>query len=320
MKAKNQEIRAEQAISFTKEYGSVHNVPYLPTDFTNTFESQIISIGDLHLHAVIGGQGTPLLLHAGWPENWYAWRHLMLPLSKHFTVIAMDPRGFGLSGRPDSGFDVDTLAHDVLSLMDQLGHSEFHYVGHDIGVMVGYALAAKAPNRILKLAIGEGMIPGASPSPALISDDRTTSDFLWHFNFNRALEINERLVEGREALYFGYQFESKSGHPNAIDSYARDFYIELLRRKPGTLKASFEYYRHIDTTIPQIRAHMKTKLSMPVFTFAGDLACGPIVEQEWLLLATNVTSVIIQNSGHFPAEEQPEQLLNELLNFFTKVD
>ncbi|UII25449.1 alpha/beta hydrolase [Fulvivirga maritima] len=304
----------------SNEYGSVHNVPYLPTDFTKTFDSHYINIGNLSIHAVIGGQGTPLLLHAGWPENWYAWRHLMLPLSKYFTVITVDPRGFGLSGRPDSGFDVDTLANDMLTLMDQLGHSQFFYVGHDIGVMVGYALAAMEPNRVLKLAIGEGMIPGASPSPALISDDRTTSDFLWHFNFNRALEINERLVEGREALYFGYQFESKSGHPDAIDKYARDFYIELLRKKPGTLKASFEYYRSIDTTIPQIRAHMKTKLSMPVFTFAGDLACGPIVEQEWQLLATNVTSVIITNSGHFPAEEQPEQLLKHLLPFFSTTE
>ncbi|RKF23463.1 alpha/beta hydrolase [Altericroceibacterium spongiae] len=299
-------------------FGSVTNVPRLPDGFADVFSSWRVDTGKIRLHAVIGGTGEPLLLHSGWPQNWFAWRYVMLALSKQFTVIAVDPRGFGLSDRPADGFDVDRLADDMFDLMDMLGHERFVMAGHDIGVMVGYAMAAMRPERIRRVALGEGTIPGASPSPELIPDDRRMSDFLWHFNFNRALEVNERLVEGREDIYFNYQFATKAGSAEAVPQYARDFYIEILRRVPGTLKASFNYYRAIDETIPQVRRHMQTKVTVPVFAFSGALACGPMVENEQRQLATDVESLIIPECGHFPAEEQPEALTAALLDFFSR--
>lgn len=283
----------------------------------DTFKSYRVDTGKVRLHAVIGGEGEPLLLHCGWPQCWYAWRYLMLPLSKHFKVIAVDPRGLGISDKPEDGFDVNTLADDMFNLMDVLGHNTFLLAGHDIGVMVGYAMAVSRPKRIRRVAVGEGTIPGASPSPELVPDDRRLSDFLWHFAFNRALDVNERLVEGREDIYFNYQFASKSGSPEGVQKYARDFYIELLRRVPGTLHSSFNYYRAVDETIPQVRKLKASKVSVPAFTFAGALACGSMVEIEWNDLATNVESLIIPECGHFPAEEQPEALQTALINFFT---
>ncbi|EME00458.1 MULTISPECIES: alpha/beta hydrolase [Pseudomonadota] len=297
-------------------FGSVSNVPRLPEGFANVFQSHSVDTGKLRLHAVIGGEGEPLLLHCGWPQSWYAWRYLMLPLARHFKVIAVDPRGLGISDKPVDGFDVDTLAADMFELMDVLGHERFALAGHDIGVMVGYAMAALQPQRLTRLALGEGTIPGASPSPELIPDNRILSDFLWHFNFNRALEVNERLVQGREDVYFNYQFASKAGSPDGVPKYARDFYIELLRRVPGTLTSSFNYYRAIDQTIPQVRVHMANKVQVPVLAFAGALACGPMVENEQRNLASDVQATIIPDCGHFPAEEQPEALLAILLDFF----
>ncbi|WP_319518614.1 alpha/beta hydrolase [uncultured Martelella sp.] len=299
-------------------FGSVTDVPRLPEGFTETFTSWRVDTGKIRLHAVIGGSGEPLLLHCGWPQSWFAWRYLMLPLSRHFTVIAVDPRGLGISDKPADGFDVDTLADDMFNLMDVLGHQRFAVAGHDIGVMVGYAMAAARPERITRMALGEGTIPGASPSPELVPDERWISDFLWHFNFNRALDVNERLVEGREDIYFNYQFASKAASEDAVPKYARDFYIEMLRRVPGTLKASFDYYRAIDDTIPQVRRHAEKKHDVPMLAFSGALACGPMVENEQRTLATNVESLIIPDCGHFPAEEKPEALLAGLLEFFTK--
>jgi len=310
----NESIISEQVKPVTG-FGSVFDVPLLPEGFTDVFHSYQVDTGDIRLHAVIGGTGEPLLLHCGWPQNWYAWRELMLPLSKRYTVIAVDPRGLGMSDKPAKGFDVNTLADDMFHLMDALGYDGFSMVGHDIGVMVGYAMASRQPERLTRLAIGEGTIPGASPSPEMVPDDRRLSDFLWHFAFNRAMEVNERLVEGREDIYFGYQFETKSGSPDAVPKYARDFYIELLRRVPGTLKSSFNYYRAVDDTIPQVRTYLDSKISVPVFAFSGALACGPMVEMEWQFLASNVTSIIIPDCGHFPAEEAPGVLLDALTRF-----
>lgn len=304
-----------QTITEIGGFGSVAGVPRLPDGFRQVFRSARVDTGEIGLHAVIGGTGPALLLLGGWPQNWYAWRYLMLPLSRDFTVIAVDPRGVGLSDKPAGGYDADTLSSDMFALMDQLGHENFSMVGHDVGMWIGYVMAADRPDRVTRIALGEAIVPGVSSSPPLLSDDRWTSDFLWHFNFNRALDINERLVEGREDLYFGYQFATKAGSPEALPAYARDFYIETLRRVPGALKASFDYYRAIDASIPQYRARIASRITVPVLAFSGELACGPMVENELRTVADDVQSVIIADSGHYPAEEKPEALLSALRRF-----
>lgn len=297
-------------------FGSVHDVPKLPEGFKEVFESHEIVANGVKLHAVIGGKGRPLLLLAGWPQNWYAWRYLMMPLARNFTVIAVDPRGVGLSEMALNGYDSDTLAQDMFGLMDVLGYQTFAMAGHDIGGWTGYAMAHDQPDRIERIAIGESIIPGVSASPPLLPDERRLSDFLWHFNFNRTQGINELMVAGREEIYFGHQFATKAGSPEAVPKYARDFYIEQLKRDPQALRASFDYYRALDQSIPQYRERIRTRLTLPVLAFAGVLACGDSVEAELRSVADNVESVIIEGSGHYPAEETPQALLTALEKFF----
>jgi alpha/beta hydrolase fold len=76
---------------------SVSGAPHLRAGFTDTFTSHYIDTAELRLHAVIGGEGPPLLLGHGWPENRYAWRLLMPALARDFEVIAVDQRGIRLS-------------------------------------------------------------------------------------------------------------------------------------------------------------------------------------------------------------------------------
>ena len=299
----------------TKVFGSVHGAPSLPEGFAEVFDSYIVPSGDLNLHAVIGGEGPPLLLLGGWPQNWYAWRYLMLPLARSFTVIAVDPRGVGLSDKPLDGYDSRSLAADMFALMDTLGFDKFKMAGHDIGMWTGFAMAHDQPGRIERIALGEALIPGISASPPLLPDDRWLSDFLWHFNFNRALGVNEVLVQGREEIYFGHQFATKSGSPEAIAKHARDFYIEQLRN-PDALRASFDYYRAIDASIPQNRERMQRRLTLPVLAFSGELACGGSVEPELRSVCDDVVSIIIPGSGHYPAEERPAALIAALQGFF----
>ena len=77
--------------------GSASGAPNLPEGFTDTFTSRYIDTGDVRLHAVIGGEGPPLLLVHGWPETWYYWRLVMPALARDFQVVAVDQRGIGLS-------------------------------------------------------------------------------------------------------------------------------------------------------------------------------------------------------------------------------
>src|SRR6188472_83800 len=120
--------------------GSVSGAPNLPAGFTDTFTSRFIDTGELRLHAVIGGDGPPLLLVHGWPQTWYAWRMLMPTLAQDFQVVAVDQRGIGLSDKPEEGYDTGTLAGDLVGLMDTLGRKEFAVAGVDTGMLIAYAL------------------------------------------------------------------------------------------------------------------------------------------------------------------------------------
>jgi len=170
----------------------------------------------------------------------------------HFRVIAVDPRGVGLSDKPSNGYDQATLAKDMIGLMSALSYERFAMVGYDIGMWVAYAIAADHPGRLERMAVAEAIIPGVSPSPPLLGS-RWLSDFLWHFNFNRAIDINERMVEGREEIYFGHQFASKAATPTSIPPYAVKVYVDAL-------KASLKLCAQASTTIVRsIKISSKTK-------------------------------------------------------------
>jgi alpha/beta hydrolase fold len=146
-----------------EDLGSVARAPNLPPGFTDTFTDRFVDAGGLRQHAVVGGDGPPLLLVHGWPQTWYAWRLLMPTLAQDFQVVAVDQRGIGLSDKPEDGYDTATLAGDLAALMDALGHQRFALVGFDTGLLISYALAADHPDRVERLVVGEAPLPGISP-------------------------------------------------------------------------------------------------------------------------------------------------------------
>ncbi|GAA1932540.1 alpha/beta fold hydrolase [Streptantibioticus ferralitis] len=292
--------------------GSVFQAPNLPTGFTDTFTSRYVDTDGLRLHAVTGGEGPALLLVCGWPQTWYAWRLLMPALAQDFQVVAVDPRGVGLSDKPLDGYDTGTLASDLVALMAALGHHRFAMVGHDIGMWTGYALAADHPNHLDRLAVAEATVPGLSPSPPLLGSTQS-NDRLWHFAFNRLSEVNEQLVKGREHLYFGHQFATKAARK--LPDYAVRHYIDTLACDPEALRASFAFYRALDATIAQNQQRRTRQLTLPVLTIAGAQNSGELVGNTMKLAAHDVESLIIDNCGHYPAEETPEDMLAALTTF-----
>lgn len=293
---------------------TVTDVPELPAGFADTFTSHTIKTGELTLHAVVGGDGPPLLLLPGWPQFWYSWRLVMPALAEHFTVIAPDLRGMGASDKPASGYDAATLADDMAELMTALGHHRFAVVGYDLGMLVGYALAASHRDRVTRLVGAESILPGLSPSPPLLSDP-ATNEFLWHFAFNRLQDINERMVAGREEIYFGHTFTSKTASPGAIPQHAIDVYVDQLR-DPAALRASFEYYRTLDTSAEHtLRWRDEGPLTIPVLAIGGQHSTGTMPEETLRMVATDVTGLVIPGTGHFLPEEAPQELSKAVLDF-----
>lgn len=200
--------------------GSVTGAPDLPAGFADTFTSRYVDAGDVRLHAVVGGDGPPLLLVHGWPETWYAWRLLMPALARDFQVVAVDQRGIGLSDKPEDGYDTATLANDMVAAMDALGHERFAVVGCDTGLLIAYAVAADHPDRVDHLVVGEAPIPGVSaPAPMFLPDQVKAR--LWHIPFNQQDTVNEQLVTGREDIFFGAEFSASAGKEKLPDDAVR---------------------------------------------------------------------------------------------------
>ena len=143
--------------------GSVSGAPNLPAGFTGTFTSRYVDTGELRLHAVTGGDGPPLLLIHGWPQFWYQFRLIMPALARDFSVVVIDQRGIGLSGKPRDGYDTATLANDMVAVMDALGHQRFALYGTDVGMPIAYALAADHRDRVDRLAVSEAPCRGYLP-------------------------------------------------------------------------------------------------------------------------------------------------------------
>ncbi len=293
--------------------GSVSGAPHLPAGFTGTFTSAYVDTGEVRLHAVTGGAGPPLLLVHGWPQTWYAWRMLMPALARDFSVVAVDQRGIGLSDKPRDGYDTAALACDLVALMDALGHHRFALYGTDVGMPIAYALAADHPDRLDRLVVSEAPIPGVSASPPLFLPPLLNAR-LWHLAFNQLPKINEQLVQGREDIFFGAEFDASAG-TNKLPDYAVKYYVDTLAADPDHLRGSFEFYRAIPTTTAQNEQRKTRRLTLPVLAIGGEESSGAGVGNTMKLVAADVQTVVLAGSGHWVAEQAPEELLAALTAF-----
>jgi pimeloyl-ACP methyl ester carboxylesterase len=303
-------VLPEGALAATKR----PKAPDLPPGFTDTFTSRFIEANGVRQHAVIGGDGPPLVLVHGWPQNWYQFRLLMPALARDFQVIAVDQRGMGLSDKPRTGYDPATLANDVVDLMDALGHQRFAVVGFDTGMEIGYALAVDHPDRIDRLVVGEAVIPGVSPSPPLLAVPDPLVGRVFHLLFNRLAHLNEELVTGREAAFFGFIFDVEAGTKKLPDDAVR-YYVDGFASSREALRGSFELYRAAAVASAQNAQRAKQRLTLPVLAIGGALSLGEAVAGTMNLVADHVRSVVIPDSGHWLAEETPQETLAALTDF-----
>ena len=151
--------------------------------------------------------------------------------------------------------------------MDALGHERFAVVGVDTGMLIGYALAADHPDRVVRLAVGEAPLPGITPPTPLILPDPLV-DRLWHIPFNQLKETNEKLVRGREDIFFGAEFSASAGTKKLPDDAVK-YYVDGLASSPEALHGSFQLYRAFGATAAQNEQRKARRLPMPVLAMGG---------------------------------------------------
>jgi pimeloyl-ACP methyl ester carboxylesterase len=105
------------------------------------------------LHYSEAGRGTPLVLLHGFPLTSAVWTKQKQQLAGRYRVISPDLRGHGQSPAPPGTYDMDTLAGDVLALLDSLNIEQAAIMGHSMGGYVTLAAWRLAPARFLALGM-----------------------------------------------------------------------------------------------------------------------------------------------------------------------
>jgi len=271
----------------------------------------------VRLHYITAGEEggrTVVLLH-GWPETSHQWRHVLPLLTKAgYRVVAPDYRGAGNSERPREGYDKRTMAVDIHSLLhDHLNITEPKIViGHDLGGQLAYAYASSYPNDVLWMSCGEAPLPGTN-----VHEEMKTDQSLFHFLFHNLKDLPEQLTAGRERFYLQHFYDKLGYNPLAVDTehFATSF------AEPGAMRAGFELYRAFEQDSEDNRAALARhgKLTMPVLGLHGQISLfGEVTERMIRELCEDVTVLAVPEAGHWISEENPEGLVDIIIQFDQK--
>jgi pimeloyl-ACP methyl ester carboxylesterase len=266
------------------------------------------TVDGVTLQYLTAGHGPAILLLHGYAETSRMWRPLIPRLAASFTVIAPDLPGIGGSGFPKDGLDLTRSAIRIHDLVKGLHVEKTVVVGHDIGLMVAYAYAAKFPADTEKLVLMDAFLPGVDGWEAVYNNPA-----LWHFRFHGPTP--ETLVKGRERTYFEYYWNDfAADKTRSISQADRQAYTAAYAR-PGRMRSAWAYFESFPQAAKEFAQFSQTKLTMPVLTIGGDKANGAALAGQGKLVATNATSVILSNTGHWLMEESPQETTNALIRF-----
>jgi pimeloyl-ACP methyl ester carboxylesterase len=282
---------------------------YAKSDAPETaIASREAEIDGVKLHYMTAGHGTPLILLHGYAETSLMWKPIIPALAERFMVIAPDLPGIGDSSIPPDGLDMKTAAIRIHALARWLGVQKAEVVGHDIGLMVAYAYAAQFPTEVKKLVLMDAFLPGVGEWEAIYNNPA-----LWHFRFNGPTP--EALVEGRERTYFEHFWNDfAADKTRSLPEADRQAYTAAYSR-PGRMRAGWAYFVSFQQAAREFAKLSQTQLTMPVLVLGGEKSLGEALAQQMKLVASDVTVVVLKDTGHWVLEERPKETTVALQEF-----
>ena len=274
----------------------------------STINSGTAVVEGLKLHYLAVGHGPAVILLHGYAETSRMWTPILPVLGAKFTVIAPDLPGIGESSIPADGLDMKTAAIRIHALARSLGVEKARVVGHDIGLMVAYAYAAQFPSEVEKLVVMDAFLPGVAGWEAIYNNPG-----IWHFRFNG--RTPEALVQGRERIYFEYFWNDLAADKRrSLLEADRKAYTAAYSR-PGRMKAGWAYFVSFQQAAKDFAQLSRAKLTMPVLVIGGEKSLGDALGQQMKLVATDVTVVVLKDTGHWVLEERPKETTDALIKF-----
>lgn len=287
-----------------------------------SFDTRDVPVNGTVIRCRVGGSGPALLLLHGHPQSHVMWHRVAPALAETFTVVCADLRGYGDSARPGpslhhAAYSKRTMAQDMADLMTSLGHQQFRLAAHDRGARVAHRLLLDHPGRVQRAML-------LDIAPTLAMYEQTTEAFAkayWHWFFLiQPAPLPERLIDADPAAYIrdvmGRRHAGLAAFaPEALQEYLRCIAI------PGTATSICEDYRAsagIDLEhdrADRAKGHQVTAPLRVLWGAEGAVGrCFPVLDL-WREAATDVSGKAL-GCGHYIAEEQPAQLLEEMAEFF----
>jgi pimeloyl-ACP methyl ester carboxylesterase len=280
--------------------------------YPSSFQTQMVQTNGTSLYVRVGGKGPAVVLLHGFGDTGDMWAPLAAVLVKDHTVIVPDLRGMGLSAHPDTGYTKKNQALDIIGVMDALKVERAALVTHDIGNMIGYAVAVQFPDRISRWAVIDAPLPGIGDWDHIIC-----TPSLWHFNF-RGPDV-ERLVQGRERIYLDRFYNDFSADPKHVDEQTREHYATLYA-KPHAMHDAFEQFGAFGQDAVDNKALLASrgKISMPVLAIGAEKSFGSAMADDVRFAASNVSVGIVPASGHWIMEENPQATIRLVSEFLAQ--
>ena len=281
------------------------------------FDLSFVETGEATIRVRRGGSGPPLLLLHGHPQTHVMWHHVAPRLASEFTVVAMDLRGYGDSSKPETTPDHEpyskrAMARDAVAVMQHFGFDRFDIAGHDRGGRVAYRLALDHPERVRRISTLDIIPTGEHFRRA----DMKFGLGYWHWFFlAQPYPLPETMIGANPDGFFTGRPNRDNVHtPEALEDYLRCY------RNPATIHAACEDYRAgatYDFALDEADRGRK-KIAAPMLALwaaRGAVGAWYDVLAVWRDWAGDVRGHAI-DSGHFMAEEAPDQTYTALREFF----
>ena len=295
----------------------------------NQFKKININTSGAKINLVYGGKGEPVLLLHGYPQTHVMWHKIAPALAEQFSVVIPDLRGYGDSSKPFEEGNLEiyckrNMAKDQVEVMEKLGFSSYHVVGHDRGARVGLRLALDFPDRVLSFTPLD-VVPSETAFRNMNSD-LSFAWFHWHL-MRQPYPLPETLIGNSAKVYLDFLFERWTAIEGAITNEAYQEYLRCFNNTE-TIRSTCLDYRSVEQDILHDQLDLKNKLKCPVLVlWAGNMQkrkgwqTGNVLNMidVWQERAENVIGRSI-DSGHFLPEESPDDVLIELVNFFNHIN
>jgi pimeloyl-ACP methyl ester carboxylesterase len=265
----------------------------------------------LRFHVAEAGAGDPVVLVHGWPQHWWMWRHVVPLLAPHARLVMIDLRGFGWSDAPPGAYDKQTLADDVLAVLDALGLDRVCLMAHDWGAWSGFLACLAAPERFAAfLALGSPR-PGGRPSARQLCE-------VWRLTYQVAIAspvLGRRLVADPrfvERVIIGGAVQRRAWTPDDLRAFT------AVLAEPARARASASLYRTFLTREVARTPRQRLRVPARIMLGARDPPIPVVLLDGADVDADHVSVEIVPECGHFVAEEHPARVAQRARELFAR--